>query len=652
MLLSKGKKRVVITNVLPQVEGGEYRAKTAQQEDLIFSASIFGDGHDVLAAAILLKGEKEKQWKEIPLTLTVNDHWETTLRLDQIGIYQFQVMGWIDHFATWKKGLRKKFEAGQNVKVEFQIGAEMLRKAAEKAASKEKPTLLRWSDQLETEESGETGVNLAFDDKMGELMRKCRDKDLTTTYPQTFEIEVERKKAAYSTWYELFPRSASEEEGKHGTFKDVERLLPKIAEMGFDTLYFPPIHPIGEVNRKGKNNTLTPAEGDPGSPWAIGNRLGGHKAIHPELGTLEDFKNLINTANAAGIEIAMDIAYQCAPDHPYVKEHPQWFIWRPDGTVQYAENPPKKYEDILPFNFESEDWEGLWNELKSVIDYWVEQGINVFRIDNPHTKSLAFWEWMIAEVRKKNPQVLFLAEAFTRPRIMERLGKAGFNQSYTYFTWRITKAEIEEYLTELTKTDMRYYFRPNFWPNTPDILPPHLTYGGENAHVLRFILAATLSSNYGLYGPPYERAFTVPMPGKEEYIDNEKYQLWNWNWEEYTRIGEIITRVNKIRRENTALQTTWNIEFIPTTNDQIICYRKKDETTGNLIVTVVNLDPYNTQDCKIDLPLDKMGINPDAPFTAQDLLSDETYTWQGSWNYVKLNPYEMPAHIFAITQQQ
>jgi starch synthase (maltosyl-transferring) len=374
------------------------------------------------------------------------------------------------------------------------------------------------------------------------------------------------------------------------------------------------------------------------------------RALPGQLGTLRDFKALIKEANKLNIEIAMDIAYQCAPDHPYVKEHPQWFKWRPDGTVQYAENPPKKYEDILPFNFETDDWQNLWQELKSVIDYWVDAGIRVFRIDNPHTKAFHFWQWMIGEVRTKNPEVIFLAEAFTRPRVMERLAKIGFNQSYTYFTWRNTKKELEEYMTELSKTDLRYYFRPNFWPNTPDILPPALIYGGENAHIMRVILAATLSSNYGLYGPVYEFGINAPHGAKEEYIDNEKYEIKQWDWDRYTRIGDIITRLNTIRRQNTALQTTWNIEFAETTNDQIISYIKVDPESGNKLLIAVNLDVHNAQGAHLRLPLAKMEIDPDRPYQLFDLLSGDKYQWEGDFNYVQLNPYLMPAHIFRIEQ--
>ncbi|RYZ56462.1 MAG: DUF3416 domain-containing protein, partial [Sphingobacteriales bacterium] len=556
----------------------------------------------------------------------------------------------IDHFTTWKKGIVKKYEAGQDISTELQIGAALVVEAAARAGAKEKTAVLQFAKQLTTQDSPEAGLLVATNDKLADVMFRLRDKSLLTTYPQIFDLEVEIRRAGFSTWYELFPRSASAESGKHGTFKDVKRLLPRVAEMGFDTLYFPPIHPIGEHKRKGKNNSLTATDSDPGSPWAIGNRTGGHKDIHPELGTLKDFQDLIKAARGLGIEIAMDIAYQCAPDHPYVKQFPQWFKWRPDGTVQYAENPPKKYEDILPFNFETEDWENLWLELRSVIDYWIDKGVTVFRIDNPHTKAFAFWEWMIGEVRKTNPEVIFLAEAFTRPRIMERLAKAGFNQSYTYFTWRNTKKEIEEYMTELTKSEMRYFFRPNFWPNTPDILPPELTQGGENAHIRRFILAATLSSNYGLYGPVYEFGFTEPMPGKEEYIDNEKYQLRNWDWEAWTKIKEVITRVNRIRKENPALHSTWNICFAETTNENIICYIKTDRRSGNRLIIAVNLDSYNTHSAQVKIPLKDLGIQSGQQFLVRDLLSGDKYRWQDEWNYVQLNPYEMPAHILRIEQ--
>jgi starch synthase (maltosyl-transferring) len=651
MSILNGKERVVISGISPQIEGGKYPAKRVIGESITITADVFGDGHDEVAASVLLKHQPDGQWEEFPMKFTINDRWSVTFPLNQLGFYQYQIIGWIDHYTTWKKGLVKKFDANQDISVELQIGAQMFEEAVELATSEDdKAKLQLWIDAFNHPDNVEAKINLAVSDEVRLIMGRIRASDLITTFPETFNIEVERKKAGFSAWYEIFPRSASPEPGKHGTFNDVKKLLPRIAGMGFDILYFPPVHPIGELKRKGKNNTLTPSPTDPGSPWAIGNINGGHKAIHPQLGTIEDFESLVAEAKSFNLEIAMDIAYQCAPDHPYVKEHPQWFKWRPDGTVQYAENPPKRYEDILPFNFETEDWENLWQELKSVIDFWIEKGVRVFRIDNPHTKAFSFWEWLIKEVRAVHPEVLFLAEAFTRPRVMEKLAKSGFNQSYTYFTWRNSKWEFEQYLTELTKTEQQYYFRPNFWPNTPDILPHHLAEGGENAHIMRLILAATMSSNYGIYGPVYEFGVNTPHPGKEEYTDNEKYEIKHWDWNRYSRTAEIMTMINTIRHENPALQTTWNIDFTQTDNDQIICYTKTDEESANMLIIAVNLDVFNTQGAHIRVPLQKLGIDPNQSYLVRDMLSGENYRWQGEYNFIQLNPYDMPAHIFKVEQ--
>ncbi len=644
-----GRKRVIISNLSPLIEGGVFPAKLVVNEPLVISADIFIDGHDEIDAVVRVRSQGDKDWKEVRMQYIINDHWEAELELEETGFYEFNVFAWADHFSTWKKGLQKKFDAGQNIEVELLIGAELMEEAAGRAQAKDKKSLLKNGESIRKSKDAETGLLLAMQQEPSDLMFTYRDQDLVSS-SAIGRVEVERKKAAFSTWYELFPRSASPVPGQHGTFKDVQQLLPGIAAMGFDVLYFPPIHPIGEVNRKGKNNSLSPTESDPGSPWAIGNRKGGHKAIHPQLGKLKDFKELVKEAKKLNIEIALDIAYQCAPDHPYVKAHPQWFKWRPDGSVQYAENPPKKYEDILPINFETEDWENLWQELKSTVDYWIEQGVHIFRIDNPHTKAFAFWEWMIKTVRAQHPEVIFLAEAFTRPRMMERLAKAGFNQSYTYFTWRNSKKEIVDYMTELTKTEMRYYFRPNFWPNTPDILPDHLVRGGENAHITRLILAATLSSSYGLYGPVYEFGMNLPHPGKEEYTDNEKYEIKNWDWGSYTRTKEIISRVNRIRRNHAALQSTWNINFIETNNDQIICYAKIDKKNNDRMIVVVNLDNFNTQGAYLRVPLEVLNLDPYRSYWLHDLLSGNKYEWREEWNYVELNPYEMPAHIFTLKQ--
>ncbi|MCF0068912.1 alpha-1,4-glucan--maltose-1-phosphate maltosyltransferase [Dyadobacter sp. CY261] len=643
-----GRTRAVISNVRPQIDEGRAPARRAIGEHVEFSADIIADGHDAVAASVICRHESEQHWQEVPLSHVGNDRWFATWVPPHEGFYEYRFTGWVDHFTSWKKGLVKKFDANQDIAVELQIGAGILSEAAELATAEDKPAFEPWINALENASDPQDAVDLAVGDALAEAMSKIRYTDRVTVFDRTFRLEVERKKAGFSAWYELFPRSAAALPDRHGTFQDVLRLLPKVAKMGFDTLYFPPIHPIGEMKRKGKNNSLVPSASDPGSPWAIGNRFGGHKSIHPELGTLEDFTELVSQAKELGIEVAMDIAYQCAPDHPYVKEHPQWFKWRPDGTVQYAENPPKKYEDILPFDFETQDWQNLWDELKSVIDFWIEQGVNVFRIDNPHTKAFPFWEWTIGEVRKVNPQVIFLAEAFTRPRVMERLAKIGFNQSYTYFTWRNSKWELEQYLYELTKTDQQYYFRPNFWPNTPDILPHHLVEGGENAHITRFILAATLSSNYGLYGPVYEYGINAPHPGKEEYTDNEKYEIKHWDWERYSRTREIITRVNRIRNAHPALQSTWNIDFNETNNDRVISYTKVAPDDGESLLVAVNLDYFNTQGAHIRVPLHRFGIGSNQPYLVRDMLSGEKYRWQGEYNYIQLNPWEMPAHILKI----
>lgn len=653
MMTIQGRKRVVITQIAPLVADGKFPAKTAVHEKTTFSASVFSDSHDVIQACVLIRAKADKQWTEYPMTLLYNDYWEFDWYPEQAGVFAYQIVGWVDHYTTWLNNLLKKKLAGADLSVDLQIGRQLIDEAIFRAIAKDKQILTRMLDELDAKDIAEEQVFSIFSsDAYRAVIHRSRNRSLVTVSDSVLEIEVESKRAACSAWYELFPRSASQTPGKHGTFKDVVKLLPRIAHMGFDTLYLPPIHPIGEVNRKGKNNSLQATPDDPGSPWAIGSRLGGHKAINPNLGTLSEFKSLVNAARKNGVEIALDLAFQCAPDHPYVKSHPQWFKWRPDGNVQYAENPPKKYEDILPFNFESDDWENLWRELKSIAIYWIEQGVRVFRVDNPHTKAFAFWEWMIRDVRTQYPETIFLAEAFSRPRVMERLAQIGFTQSYTYFTWRTTKKELETYITDLTTSDLRYYFRPNLWPNTPDILPPHLTTGGEAAHIQRFILAATLSSNYGIYGPVFEMALAEPMPNKEEYNNNEKYEIREWDWTTMTRIAEIITKVNRIRREHVALQTTWNIAFTETTNEQVIAYTKYDERSGDRLLIIVNLDPHQTQSASVLVPLKDLNMAADAPYQVTDLLSGEAYTWEGHWNYVEIRPHEMPAHIFSVSQKK
>ena len=458
---------------------------------------------------------------------------------------------------------------------------------------------------------------------------------------------MEHEKANFSAWYELFPRSASLEE-RHGTFNDVIRLLPRVVSMGFDVLYLPPIHPIGRINRKGKNNNVKAEAGEPGSPWAIGSDQGGHKSILPELGTLDSYKKLISEAKKHNIDIALDIAFQCAPDHPYVKDHPEWFKQRPDGTIQYAENPPKKYQDIYPFNFETENWLALWNELKSVITFWIEQGVKIFRVDNPHTKPISFWEWAIHEVNKEYPDIIFLSEAFTRPKIMASLAKIGFTQSYTYFTWRVTKQELTAYVNELVYGPSRNYFRPNFWPNTPDILPYHLQHQGENIFILRLALAATLSSNYGIYGPAYEWHDNIPMQGKEEYFNSEKYEVKQHDWKKTNRTTDIITMINAARKNNKALQSTWNVQFCHIEDPNLIAYLKATDDLSNIILVVVNLDSHGRHSGYVQLPLGRLKITERVNVKVHDLITEEHYTWTQEWNYVELDPYKIPFHLFKL----
>jgi starch synthase (maltosyl-transferring) len=644
----QGTKRVVIENVKPQVNCGQYPIKRIVGEEVVVTADVFGDGHDEVKAVLRYRHAKKKNWSEVPMSFLGNDRWQVSFRPDSMGRFEYTLQGWVDHFYTWQKGLKKKFEANQDITVELQIGAQLMEASATTAKPGQQKRLRKWAEQLNKPNSIADAVALATGDDVSELMHACCDRQNVTDYHKILTVEVERQKALFSTWYEFFPRSAAQEAGHHGTFQDCERLLPRIAEMGFDTIYLPPIHPIGHAFRKGKNNSVTSQPGEPGSPWAIGAESGGHKSILPELGSEEDFRHFVQAAREHGIEVALDFAIQCSPDHPYVKEHPQWFKWRPDGTVQYAENPPKKYQDVLPVNFETEDWQNLWRELKSIVIHWIEQGVFIFRVDNPHTKTFGFWEWMIREVRQQYPQVIFLAEAFTRPRVMERLGKIGFTQSYTYFTWRNNPAEIKEYMRELTQTEMRDFYRPNFWPNTPDILPHDLQTGGEPAHIARVVMAATLSSNYGLYGPVYEFGINTPVQGKEEYWDSEKYEIYHWDWGKLTKIREVITKINKIRQVNPALQTTWNIAFGDTDNPQLLCYAKWDDSRQNRILVVVNMDYHNTQAGWVQVPLHELKMDGTQQYLVHDLMTDHKYTWNSEWNYVELRPHEMPVHVFRI----
>ena len=639
--------RVIIEAVKPEIDGGRFPAKGVVGERMRVEADIFVDGYDALSGVLRYRKSGHSRWSEVPTEPLVNDRWRGEFELAETGAFQYTLQAWVDSFKTWREGLAKKMAAGQDVTLDRLIGAELIEKAAKRASGKERRLLERFAAALRSDDAGEENP---VTEELAALMEQFPDRSRAVTYDKVLTVEVDREKAGFSAWYEIFPRSCAGHPGKHGTLRDCEKRLPYIAAMGFDVLYLPPIHPIGRSFRKGKNNELLGNPDDVGSPWAIGSDEGGHKAIHPQLGTLEDFKQLMAKAKEWGIEIALDIAFQCTPDHPYVKEHPEWFRKRPDGSIQYAENPPKKYQDIYPLNFETENWKELWKELRSVFFFWCAQGVRLFRVDNPHTKPFPFWEWVIREVKMKCPDALFLAEAFTRPKVMYRLAKLGFSQSYTYFAWRNNKTELTEYFTELTQTEVADFFRPNLWPSTPDILTEYLQTGGRPAFMTRLVLAATLGANYGIYGPAFELCENVARePGSEEYLNSEKYEIRNWNFQDPASLRELIARVNRSRRENKALQSDRSLRFHQVDNEQLICFSKQTEDRSNVILTVVNLDPRYSQSGWVELPLEEFGLNPKQPFQAHDLLTDAHYLWRGPRNYVELNPHSVPAHIFRLS---
>lgn len=622
-------------------------------------ADIFTDGHDVISAVVLHSPDAKPEWTEVRMRPLINDRWRAEFNAESLGFHRFTIEAWIDHFLTWHRDLRKRVDAEaseEELRVQLLIGLAYIGDAAARANDRDRRKLEAFIAALESDDAIEEKIDDVWSEDLLALMWRNAERRFATRYPVELLIEVDRPRAAFSAWYEMFPRSASSEQGseqgRHGTFRDVEAHLPRIARMGFDILYLPPIHPIGVTYRKGRNNHAQAEPDDVGSPWAIGGAEGGHKAVHPQLGTIEDFERLVGKAKEAGLEMAMDIAFQASPDHPYVREHPDWFLLRPDGTIQYAENPPKKYQDIYPFHFESDGWQELWDELRDVFAFWAGKGVRVFRVDNPHTKPLPFWEWCIRNLKREWPDLIFLAEAFTRPKIMYRLAKAGFSQSYTYFAWRTTKYELTEYFEEITKPPVSNFFRPNVWPNTPDILADSLQMGGRPAFTMRFILAATLSANYGIYGPAFERFLHVAREqGSEEYLDSEKYEVKYWPPVD-DDLSEMMALVNRIRRENPALQQNATLTFHTTDNENILCYSK---TAGaNAIIVVVNVDPDNTHAGWIDLDLEALGIGAsqgDRSFQVHDLLSGARHRWHGSRNYVQLNPKIVSAHIFRIRRR-
>jgi len=642
--------RVVIESVQPQIDGGSVPVRRVTGENVRVEARIFTDGHDQIDGALLYRAEASDQWRTVPLEPLGNDLWHAEFPVQRLGRYEYTVCAWVDHARTWQRDFKKKYEAAQETEVDFLVGVEHAHALALRAADPDARRLTEWANALaDGKRSREERAALADSEGLRKLAHRYPDPAQVLRHEPPLAVEVERERARFSTWYELFPRSTASTPGVHGTLADCAARLPYIAAMNFDVLYLPPIHPIGLTERKGANNGPRAADDDVGSPWAIGSEAGGHKAVHPALGTLDDFRRLVAKAEELGIEIALDLAFQCSPDHPYVREHPEWFLLRPDGSIQYAENPPKKYQDIYPFNFETAGWRELWAELKSVVEFWIAQRVRIFRVDNPHTKPFAFWQWLIAEVRHSRPDVIFLAEAFTRPGPMYRLAKLGFTQSYSYFAWRNTKAELTDYFTELAAAPLAEFFRANLWPNTPDILTEYLQFGGRAAFMTRLVLAATLGASYGIYGPAFELMEHVARePGSEEYLDSEKYQLRHWDLERADSLRDLIARVNRIRRDNAPLQGNRSLNFHAIDNDALLAYSKTSQDVSQAILVVVNLDPHHAQSGFLDIDLGAVGLVAGQTFQAHDLLSGARYLWKGSRNYVALDPQHANAHIFRI----
>ncbi len=641
-------RRVVVEGVRPQVDCGRFPIKRAAGEQVTVSADIFADGHDELAAALLFRKAGEPEWQEAPMARTTNDGWQASFTAEAVGAYEYTVEGWVDDFASWRRDLGKKAEAGQDVASELLEGSALLGERAALAPAAA-PAFEEAAARLaDTSIQASARVAAARDTALAEAMAAHADRRGATRFEPTLAVTVERARARFGAWYEMFPRSAGTDPARSATFDEAARLLPYVASMGFDVLYLPPVHPIGVSFRKGPNNSLTPGPGDPGSPWAIGSSDGGHMAVEPGLGTIADFDRFVEAAGHHGLEIALDIAFQASPDHPYVSEHPEWFRHRPDGTIKYAENPPKKYQDIYPINFDSEQWPALWQELKRVFEFWIGHGVKIFRVDNPHTKPFRFWHWVIAEIRRSHPDTIFLSEAFTRPKLMRYLAKAGFSQSYSYFTWRNTAAELTEYFTELTQTEVREYMRPNLFANTPDILHEFLQHGGRPAFEIRLLLAATLGASYGIYSG-YELAENVPVkPGSEEYLDSEKYEIRPRHFDQPDSLSGLIRTINTIRREHPALQHDHGLAFHPTDNPELLCYSKRSSDGWDLIVAIVNVDPLRMQHGYVELPIDTWGFGPNDTVEVHDLLSGERYYWRGARNYVRLEPGSRAAHVLHV----
>ncbi|MCB1063726.1 MAG: DUF3416 domain-containing protein [Verrucomicrobiae bacterium] len=643
---------VVIANVTPSVDGGRYPAKRVTDELMRIEADIFKDGHDVIAAVVKWRKRGGRTWEEGPMSFGDNDRWFAEIQTpSEPGDYRFTIEAWADDVLTWLHDFERRLTGDQtDFETEIEEGRVILNLAADRAARGRSRVDAEAIDdlvaQLMQTPAAEVPLLIGNPATLA-LLARWPNRSQSTAMEPALPLLIEIELSQFSAWYEFFPRNAKGLGDEHSTFRDCLPRIKEAGELGFDIVYFPPIHPIGNTFRKGKNNTLNAGPDDVGSPWAIGGPAGGHRDVEPQLGTLADFEWLVKESRKVGVEIALDFAINCSPDHPYVHEHPEWFFHRPDGTIKYAENPPKKYQDIYPINFHCDDWQELWQELLDVVQFWIDKGVRVFRVDNPHTKPFSFWEWLIAEIRKTAPDIIFLAEAFTRPKMMQTLGKIGYNQSYTYFTWRVTKQELTEYVTELTQGEMRDYYRANFWPNTPDILPHHLQHAPPAAFKLRAALAATLSTSWGIYSG-YEFCENQPLPGREEYLDSEKYQLKQRDLNQPGNIKGFLGRLNHVRREQPALHSYANVEFVPSDNDQVIAYRKWSDDRRNHILVVVNLDPDHRQESTVHLPLEAMGLTPGQRFAVEDLIYGDIYHWQQTSNYVALDPRSKPVHVFLV----
>ncbi len=638
---------VIIEGVEPEVDAGRYPIKREVGDRLEVSADIFKEGHDELACVLRYRPVNAASWQESPMKPVGNDRWTGTFDLTQNTRYRYTIGAYVDLYASWQTEVTKKHEAGEPIASELLEGRTLVEATARRVTGRDRERLKEWLDRWRPDEPAATQLEAALNPDLATLLERHQERRAWTVYDRELEVVVDRGLARYGAWYEFFPRSQGTVPGRSATFKDCEARLPAIKAMGFDVVYLTPIHPIGRTNRKGKNNALVAGPDDPGSPYAIGNEAGGHDAIEPGLGTIDDFDRFQAATRALGMEVALDIAINCSPDHPYVASHPDWFARRPDGTIKYAENPPKKYQDIFNVDFYCEDWRGLWNEIKRVILFWIGHGVKIFRVDNPHTKPVAFWAWLIREVQARHSDVIFLSEAFTRPKMMKALAKAGFTQSYTYFTWRNFKQEITDYLLELSRSEMKEYFRPNFFTNTPDILPEILQHGGRPAFKFRLVLAATLSPAYGIYSG-YELCENRALPGKEEYLDSEKYEFKVWDWDRPGNLVEYITTINRIRRENPALHELENLEFYEADNQHVLFYGKSTLDRRNTVLVTVNLNPFQTQDARLRIPIASLGIKPDEMYQLHNLITDQRDLVKGEWYTVRLDPQVEPAAIYAV----